>query len=134
MSMGYGAGVMPEKVRLRGFARRKRRELIARDLQMSEKVLDVEVAADCLIPMGITSAFFPPAAPRALADLITRRRERRGQVPRHASNAGRLCRQVVPEGHRRAEGRQIRRRDRSRYDQGHGPQDGRGAHGRCRPR
>lgn len=35
MTMGYGAGVMPEK--------------------MSEQVLDVEAAADCLLPMGITS-------------------------------------------------------------------------------
>ncbi|GAA6064380.1 hypothetical protein JCM10212_000489 [Sporobolomyces blumeae] len=35
MTMGYGAGVMPEK--------------------MSEKVLETESAADCLLPMGITS-------------------------------------------------------------------------------
>jgi len=35
MTMGYGAGVMPEK--------------------MSEKVLENEQAADCLLPMGITS-------------------------------------------------------------------------------
>ncbi|KAM0747222.1 thiolase [Meredithblackwellia eburnea MCA 4105] len=35
MTMGYGAGVMPEK--------------------MSESILDFEPAADCLLPMGITS-------------------------------------------------------------------------------
>ncbi|ORY88657.1 Thiolase, N-terminal domain-domain-containing protein [Leucosporidium creatinivorum] len=35
MTMGYGAGVMPEK--------------------MSESVLECEAAADCLLPMGITS-------------------------------------------------------------------------------
>jgi acetyl-CoA acyltransferase 1 len=35
MTMGYGAGVMPEK--------------------MSEKVLSNQESADCLIPMGITS-------------------------------------------------------------------------------
>lgn len=59
MTMGYGAGAMPEKVRRHDASSALlRKELTPRlrpATQMSDTVLECQAAADCLLPMGITS-------------------------------------------------------------------------------
>ncbi|KAL8281222.1 hypothetical protein RQP46_006256 [Phenoliferia psychrophenolica] len=75
MTMGYGAGVMPEK--------------------MSDKVLDFEPAADCLLPMGITSENVAEKynVTRAMQDSFAAKSFQKAAA---AQKAGKFVEEIVP--------------------------------------